>query len=94
MAFNNYSTDIVPRLNFSNMNTCPTLQEKRVACHAQFEDAIVKLKSSKDLAAFQTTTKKLAADHKNETQAISDLATSLKGTDAAEKIAELQKQDR
>lgn len=69
-------------------------QEKRVACHAQFEDAIVKLKATKDLTAFQAATKKLGADHKNETQAITDLANSLKGTDASEKITELQKQDR
>jgi hypothetical protein len=54
----------------------------------------VKLKSSKDLAAFQAATKKLNADYKTETQAISDLANSLKGSDAADKVAELQKQDR
>jgi hypothetical protein len=32
--------------------------------------------------------------NKNDTQAIADLAVSLKGTDAADKVAELQKLDR
>lgn len=65
-----------------------------MACHAQFEDAIVKLKSSKDLSAFGAATKKVNTDHKTETQAITDLANSLKGSDAADKVAELQKLDR
>ncbi len=29
------------------------LQEKRVNCHSLFEDALAKLKSSKDVTAFQ-----------------------------------------
>ena len=32
--------------------------------------------------------------NKNDTQAIADLAVSLKGTDAADKVADLQKLDR
>jgi hypothetical protein len=38
----------------------------------------------------------LAADHKTETQAITDLAATLKATspEASEKIADLQKYDR
>jgi hypothetical protein len=55
---------------------------------------LVKLKSSKDQTAFQNSIKKLNADHKAETQAIADLANGLKGSDAADKIAELQKFDR
>ncbi len=30
-----------------------SLQEKRVNCHSLFEDALAKLKSSKDVTAFQ-----------------------------------------
>jgi hypothetical protein len=46
--------------------------------------------------SFQAASKKLNGDHKNETQAIADLATLLKTTspEAADKISELQKLDR
>ena len=72
------------------------VQERRWACYEQFDDALVKLKSSKDVAAFQATCKKINNDHKNETQAISDLAANMKATspEVADKIAELQKFDK
>jgi len=61
-----------------------------------YDDAIAKLKSSKDAAIFQVTTKKIATDHKNDTSAIADLANVLKtvAPDVTEKISELQKYDR
>jgi len=71
-------------------------QEKRLANYSNYDDAISKLKSSKDAASFQTTIKKIAADQKNDTSAIADLTNVLKNVapDVAEKISELQKFDR
>ena len=64
--------------------------------YSNYDDAIAKLKSSKDAAIFQVTTKKIATDHKNDTSAIADLANVLKtvAPDVTEKISELQKYDR
>lgn len=71
-------------------------QEKRLANYSNYDDAISKLKSSKDAASFQTTIKKIAADQKTDTSAIADLTNVLKNVapDVAEKISELQKFDR
>ena len=72
------------------------LQEKRLSNYSNYDDAIAKLKSTKDAASFQSTVKKIAVDQKNDTSAISDLANVLKtvAPDVAEKISELQKIDR
>ena len=57
---------------------------------------MVTLKTSKDSSAFQAGSKSIATDHKNETAAISELGNLLKqlSPETAEKVAELQKQDR
>ena len=64
--------------------------------YGNFDDAIAKLKSSKDANSFQMTTKKIATDHKSDTTAITDLNNMLKteAPDVGEKISELQKLDR
>ena len=64
--------------------------------YGNFDDAIARLKSSKDANSFQMTTKKIAADHKSDTTAITDLNNMLKteAPDVGEKISELQKLDR
>ncbi len=71
-------------------------QDRRAAACAAHDDALARFKSSRDAAAFAAATKKAAADHKTETQAVSDLATGLKALspEVAEKVAELQKADR
>ena len=71
-------------------------QERRNNSYGQYEDAISKYKTSRDNAAFSSTTKKISSDLKTETQAISDLIPSLKviSADAADKIGDLQKFDR
>ncbi len=71
-------------------------QDRRNAMYAGFDDALARLKSSKDSNAFATASKKVAADHKAETQNISDLAGGLKAlsTEVADKVADLQKADR
>jgi len=71
-------------------------QERRLANYAGHDDAIAKLKSTKDANSFQATIKKIAGDQKNDTTAIGDLANVLKtvAPDVAEKISELQKFDR
>ncbi len=71
-------------------------QDCRNATYTGFDNALVHLKSSKDSIAFSVTSKKVIADHKAETQNISDLAAGLKvlSTEVADKVAELQKADR
>ena len=71
-------------------------QERRLANYGGHDDAIAKLKSTKDANSFQATIKKIAGDQKNDTTAIGDLANVLKtvAPDVAEKISELQKFDR
>ena len=64
--------------------------------YSNFDDAIAKLKSSKDANTFQMAAKKIATDHKSDTTAITDLNNMLKAVapDVGEKISELQKLDR
>jgi len=71
-------------------------QEKRVGHYQAFEGLLVSLKSTKDTGTFQAGSKSIATDHKNETAAISELGNLLKqlSPETAEKVAELQKQDR
>ena len=73
-----------------------SMQERRFAAYDQADDALVKLKASKDVAAFQATCKKINNDHKTETQAIADQIPSLRviSPEVADKIVELQKFDR
>jgi len=56
------------------------VQDRRNASYASFDDALSKLKSSKDTSAFTAASKKSNGDHKSETQAIADLAGDLKVT--------------
>ena len=65
-------------------------------CLQAFESLLVGFKANKDSGVFQTGSKSIATDHKNETAAISDLGNLLKqlSPETAEKVAELQKQDR
>ena len=71
-------------------------QEKRNNSYGQFEDSLSKYKTSRDNAAFSTASKKVGADLKTETQAVSDLIPSLKviSSDTADKVGDLQKLDR
>jgi len=71
-------------------------QEKRMGHYQAFENLLVSLKSSKDVAAFQNASKNVASDHKNETSAINDLSAVLKNLspEVNDKIGELQKQDK
>jgi hypothetical protein len=71
------------------------LQDRRWGNYEQFDDALVKLKTSKDANSFKLTTKKITTDQKAESQAIADLSTSLRSAspDVADKVSELQKLD-
>lgn len=70
--------------------------DKRAGHYNAYENLLVGLKSSKDVNAFQSNSKKVVADHKTETTAIGDLNNFLKSLspEVHEKISELQKQDR
>ncbi|CAG5136260.1 unnamed protein product [Candidula unifasciata] len=69
--------------------------DRRSALYQSYDDAINKYKSSKDLAAFVLSRKKIDADYKQLTQQIQNLQAQLKaeGSDAAEKVSELQRLD-
>lgn len=69
--------------------------DKRSALYQSYEDAINKFKSTKDSATFTTNRKKIDVDHKNLSLQMASLQAGLKteGSDAADKLNELQKLD-
>lgn len=71
------------------------LHDRRSALYQTYEDAVNKFKSSKDLNTFNTNRKKIDSDHKQLTQQVAALQQQLKaeGSDAADRIGELQKLD-
>ncbi|KAI8504255.1 PREDICTED: dolichyl-diphosphooligosaccharide--protein glycosyltransferase subunit 1-like [Branchiostoma belcheri] len=70
-------------------------QDKRTSLYQRYEDAIAKFKSTKDLAGFTGSRKKIDAEHKELSSTIKELQGKLKleSTDMAEKVGELQKLD-
>ncbi|RWS28179.1 Dolichyl-diphosphooligosaccharide--protein glycosyltransferase subunit 1-like protein [Leptotrombidium deliense] len=72
--------------------------DKRSHLYSQFDQAALKFKSSKDNGTYQSTLKKLHAEHKHETQAIADLVAKLKtegsSADVLEKVNDLIRLDR
>ncbi|KAL5014709.1 hypothetical protein ScPMuIL_008979 [Solemya velum] len=70
-------------------------QDKRSALYQSYDDAVNKFKSNKDVSAFQNSRKKIDADYKHLTQQMNTLQSQLKleGSDAAEKVTELQRLD-
>ncbi|KAJ8867481.1 hypothetical protein PR048_031283 [Dryococelus australis] len=71
-------------------------QDKRVLTYSRFDDQLAKLKTNKDVSAFQASIKSINADYKAETGQIADLVVKLKSDapDVADKISELQKLDK
>jgi oligosaccharyltransferase complex subunit alpha (ribophorin I) len=71
-------------------------QDRRNGLYQAMEDAMIKFKSSKDNNSFQASLKRIAAEHKNDTQAISELMTTVKNinTELGDKVGELQRLDR
>lgn len=69
---------------------------KRAGLYETFEAQINKLKSTKDVANYQSAFKNLTADHKAETQAINDIIvkTRAESPELADSITELQRLDR
>jgi oligosaccharyltransferase complex subunit alpha (ribophorin I) len=72
------------------------LQDRRSTLYQAMEDAMVKLKSTKDMAAFQDSLKKIGAEQKNESTAIGELQTTIKNinADLGDKVGELQRCDK
>nr|CAD7459342.1 unnamed protein product [Timema tahoe] len=70
-------------------------QDKRAEYYSLTDDQLAKLKSSKDVTAFQTAMKNINRDYKNETAHIVELVTKLKidAPEIADKVLELQKLD-
>jgi len=71
------------------------LHDRRSALYQTYEDAVNKFKANKEQTAFTANRKKIDTDHKQLTQQVAQLQQQLKaeGSDAAEKIGELQKLD-
>ncbi|XP_023344065.1 dolichyl-diphosphooligosaccharide--protein glycosyltransferase subunit 1 [Eurytemora carolleeae] len=71
-------------------------QDRRSALYQAMEDAMVKLKSTKDTTAFQDSLKKIGAEQKTESNAIGDLQNTIKNinADLGEKVNELQRNDK
>lgn len=69
--------------------------DRRSALYQSYEDAVNKYKSTKDLTLFGTNRKKIDGDHKTLSQQIGNIQSKLKaeGSDASDKVAELQKLD-
>ena len=73
-------------------------QEAREAIYEGFDTSISKVRANKDVSFFQSTLKRLNADHKQETSTITSLAQKLKeeggSRELLSKIEELQVLDR
>lgn len=70
--------------------------DSRADVYVKLDDAVSKFKHNKDLGSYQATVKKLNAEHKTETHAVSELLQKLKqeGSEIADKVAELQRYDK
>lgn len=71
------------------------IQDRRSALYQSYDDTINKYKASKDQASLLSSRKKIDADYKQLTHQIASLLTKLKteGSDAVEKVTELQRAD-
>lgn len=84
------------RLRVSNLvDEVQNAHDRRSALYQSYDDAINKFKASKDSTAFVANRKKIEADYKTLTNQIQSLQAQLKleGSDAAEKVSELQRLD-
>lgn len=71
------------------------IQDRRSALYQSYDDTINKYKASKDQASLLSSRKKIDTDYKQLTQQIASLLVKLKaeGSDAVEKVMELQRAD-
>lgn len=70
--------------------------EKKASIYSSWDDILNKLKHSKDIGTYNTASKQIQADYKNESTSINELATKLK-TESAElsdKLNEVQKAEK
>lgn len=70
--------------------------ERRASVYSFWDDSLNKLKHSKDISAYNSASKQIQTDYKNETASINELATKLK-TESAElsdKLNEIQKTEK
>ncbi|XP_046383465.1 dolichyl-diphosphooligosaccharide--protein glycosyltransferase subunit 1 [Ischnura elegans] len=71
-------------------------QDQRALSYQRYDEQLAKLKSSKDVNAFQAAMKSINQDYKNETANIGDLIIKIKSDapELADKVSEIQKIDR
>jgi len=67
--------------------------ERRTSVYNSWDEALNKLKHSKDISTYNATTKQIQTDYKNETASINELATKLKieSIEQSDKLNEVQK---
>lgn len=70
-------------------------QDRRWNNYDKFDEALVKLKASRDVNAFKMTAKAIANDLKADSQNIADIVVTMKNlsTETGDKITELQRLD-
>lgn len=70
--------------------------ERRASVYNSWEEALNKLKHSKDISTYNSAAKQVQSDYKNESTSINELATKLKTESAelTEKLNEVQKAEK
>lgn len=70
--------------------------ERRASIYSSWDEALNKLKHSKDVGTYNTTSKQIQTDYKNESTSINELATKLKieSTELSDKLNEVQKAEK
>jgi len=70
--------------------------ERRASVYSSWDETLNKLKHSKDVSAYNTASKQIQADYKNESTSINELATKLKteSSELSDKLNEVQKAEK
>lgn len=70
--------------------------ERRASVYSSWDEALNKLKHSKDISTYNAGTKQIQADYKNESTSINELATKLKteSIELSDKLNEVQKVEK
>jgi len=70
--------------------------ERRASIYSSWDEALNKLKHSKDIGTYNAVSKQIQTDYKNESTSINELATKLKteSTELSDKLNEVQKAEK
>jgi len=70
--------------------------DRRASIYSSWDETLNKLKHSKDIGAYNTASKQIQVDYKNESTSINELATKLKteSVELSDKLNEIQKAEK